>query len=247
MVAGPPALLSRWRALALFGLVTAFCLYTAGADRLWDASLYPDVAFLVGILFPATLGVAWLALPLATARGLLPVGLAFLVLAVTFRLAHLDVLFNAAKLLALMALGFWFLSYFEELSWAVLIAAVIPIVDALSVWKGPTHYVVGKQPQVFNDVSIAFRVPGEDASANLGPPDILFFALFLAAAQRFGLRTAWTWVSMVVLLGATLALAATTSVKGLPALPAVCIGFLLPNADLIWRRLRRREERPQPS
>jgi hypothetical protein len=26
--------------------------------------------------------------------------------------------------------------------------------------------------------------------------------------------------------------------SGLPALPAISLGFLLPNADLLWRRLR---------
>ena len=57
-------------------------------------------------------------------------------------------------------------------------------------WRGPTEYVVEQQPQVFDEVSIAFRVPGENSTANLGPPDILFFSLFLAAADRFGLRVA---------------------------------------------------------
>ena len=95
-----------------------------------------------------------------------------------------------------------------------------PWVDAISVWRGPTDYVVAEQPQVFDDVSIAFRVPGEDGAANLGPPDILFFALFLAAAARFGLRVVWTWLAMTALLGVTLILAATTDVGGLPALPA---------------------------
>ena len=44
---------------------------------------------------------------------------------------------------------------------------------------------------------------------------------------------------MTALLGATLILTATTDVAGLPALPAICIGFLLPNVDLLWRALRR--------
>ena len=165
-------------------------------------------------------------------------------LAVALRLAHLDVLFNLAKLFALVLLGFWFLSWFETVLWAALVAALIPWVDALSVWRGPTDYVVEEQPQVFDNVSIAFRVPGENTTANLGPPDILFFALFLAAADRFGLRVGWTWISMTALLGTTLLLAATTDVSGLPALPAVCVGFLLPNADLLWRELRPRREEP---
>jgi hypothetical protein len=104
--------------------------------------------------------------------------------------------------------------------------------------------VVEQQPQVFDDVSIAFRVPGEDSTANLGPPDVLFFSLFLAAADRFGLRLGATWIAMTTLLGATLILAATTEVSGLPALPAICVGFLLPNADILWTALRRRGRAP---
>ena len=151
---------------------------------------------------------------------------------------------NLAKLFALICLGFWFLSWFENVMWAALIAVIIPWVDAISVWRGPTDYVVDEQPQLFDNVSIAFRLPGENATANLGPPDILFFSLFLAAADRFGLRVAWTWFAMTALLGGTLILTATTDVNGLPALPAICIGFLLPNADLLWTAFRRRGRAP---
>ena len=41
-------------------------------------------------------------------------------------------------------------------------------------------------------------------------------------------------------LGATIALAVWGDASGLPALPAVCVGFLVPNADLLWRWLRDR-------
>ena len=248
MVRGAPAVLallglSRRRALALAGLTTAVALYTAGAGHLWEAGLWPDVLFLALVVFPATLGLVWLVLPLAGARGLLLAGLTLAGLAILLRLADLDVLFNLAKFFALVALGFWFLSWFETVAWAVLVAAIIPWVDAISVWRGPTEYVVEERPSLFENVSIAFRVPGEDGTANLGPPDILFFALFLAAADRFHLRTGWTWLAMTGLLGATLVLVATTDLAGLPALPAVCIGFLLPNADLLWRELRPGRER----
>jgi len=232
--------LTTARAGALVALAALLAVYTATAGRLWDAGLGWDVAFLTVVLIPAFLLVPPLLLPLAFRRGLLLVGLALVALALVLRAAELDVLFNLAKLFALTVLGFWFLGYFEAVSWAVLIAVVIPFVDALSVWRGPTDYIVSEQPSVFDDVSIAFRVPGENESANIGPPDILFFSLFLGAAARFGLRVAWTWLAMVALLGLTLALTATTDVSGLPALPAICLGFLLPNADLIWRSLRRR-------
>jgi hypothetical protein len=232
----------RWAGLA--GLTAALALYTAGADRLWNGTLWPDLLFLTLVLFPATLGIVWLLLPLRTHRAMLPAGLGLVVLAVVLHFAELDVLNNLAKLFALICLGFWFLSWFENVMWAALIAVVIPWVDAVSVWRGPTDYVVDEQPQLFDNVSIAFRLPGEDSTANLGPPDILFFSLFLAAADRFGLRVAWTWLSMTVLLGATLIVTATSDVNGLPALPAICIGFLLPNADLLWTAFRRRGRAP---
>jgi hypothetical protein len=236
--------LTRNRWAALVGLTAALAAYTAGAGHLWDAGLWPDLLFLSLVLFPVTLALIWLALPLAGGRGLLVAGLGLAALSVVLRLAELDVLFNLAKFFALVALGFWFLSYFETVAWAVLVAAIIPWVDAVSVWRGPTDYVVQEQPQIFDNVSIAFRIPGEDQTANLGPPDILFFALFLAAAARFGLRPILTGLTMTALIGCTLILAVTTDVGGLPALPAVAFGFLLANADLLWHALRRRGRAP---
>ena len=232
----------RWATLA--ALTAALAAYTAGAGHLWNASLWPDVLFLSLVIIPATLALIWLSLPLAGERGMLAAGIGLVILAVLLRLAELDVLFNLAKFFALVALGYWFLTYFETVAWAVLVAAIIPWVDAISVWRGPTHYVVNKQPQLFDNGSIAFRVPGGDGTANLGPPDVLFFALFLAAAARFGLRVFWTWLAMTALIGVTLILATTTDIGGLPALPAVAFGFLLANADLIWHALRRRGRAP---
>lgn len=236
---GAAAVLGRRRAAAIALLAAAVAGYTAAAGSLWHATVWWDVAFFGLVLIPATLALVWLVLPLQGARGLLLLGLALAVLAGTLYLAHLDVAFNFAKLAALVALGFWFLGWFEDVSWVVLVAFVIPWVDVVSVWRGPTQYVVNEQPGFFDRISVAFREPGADRSANLGPPDILFFALFLAAARRFGLRTGWTWLCMTGGLGATIALAVWGDVSGLPALPAVCLGFLVPNADLLWRRLRR--------
>jgi hypothetical protein len=87
-------------------------------------------------------------------------------------------------------------------------------------------------------------LPVEHASARLGFPDLLFFALFLGAAARFGLRVRWTWVLMTASFGVTIALTVGLDVAGLPALPGLSIGFLLPNLDRLWRLLRSR--RPFP-
>ena len=49
---------------------------------------------------------------------------------------------------------------------------------------------------------------------------------------------------MTASFGLTLTLAAILDVDGLPALPVLAVGFLAPNADRIWRDLRRlRRER----
>lgn len=242
MVRRAAAVLGRRRALALAGLTAAVAAYAAVAEHLWQAGLWPDVLFASFVLFPATFALIWLVLPVARLPGLLYVGLGLAAAAIVFRLADLDVLFNLAKLFALSVLGFWFLSYFETVAWAVLVAAIIPWVDVLSVWRGPTRSLVEDAPEFVDDISLVFRLPG-GGGASLGPPDILFFALFLGAASRFNLRVAWTWVGMTGLLGVTLVLAAST-LDVLAALPAICVGFLLPNADLIWHALRRRGRAP---
>ena len=41
-------------------------------------------------------------------------------------------------------------------------------------------------------------------------------------------------------LGLTLVLTVWGDVAGLPALPAISLGFLIPNADLLWKQLRPR-------
>ncbi len=240
MVGGATSLLDRRRAVALGAVVAALVAWDAAAGVLPDAAEWVDVGFVALVLVPVTFVIPWLALPLAHVRGVLAIAAAVGVLAVLLSLAGMGAPFNLAKLIALTLAGFWFLELFEALSWVVLVAAVIPWVDALSVWRGPTEYVVSEQPSVFDRVSYAFRVPGEEGSANIGPPDILFLALFLAAADRFKLRVGWTWIGMVGLLSLTLILTSVFDLAGLPALPAISLGFLLPNADLLWKAWRDR-------
>jgi hypothetical protein len=115
---------------------------------------------------------------------------------------------------------------------------VIPLVDSLSVWRGPTRHIVEQEPQIFDVFSFAFPFPGVESSANLGLPDLLFFALFLAAAARWQLRVGWTWLALTASIGITMTLAVAWDVAGLPALPGLAFGFLLPNADLLWSEFR---------
>ncbi len=240
MVGAAAAILSPRRGAALLAVVAALVAWNAGAGVVPGVGEWSDILIAALVLVPLTLAVPWLALPVRSMRATTTLSLLFVGLAFVCDLAGLDALFNVAKLLALTTIGFLFMAVFEALSWIVLVAVLIPWVDALSVWRGPTDYVVSEQPGLFERVSIAFRLPGDDGSAHVGPPDILFFALFLSTTDRFGLRVRATWLTMVGLLALTLILTATFDVDGLPALPAIAFGFLLPNADLLWRAWRER-------
>ena len=231
------------RAAALLAVVTLLAVYYGVSESLFDLGLWGDVAFVGLVLIPAFFLLTWLALPLwraATTWALGGAAASLAALAVLFELADLDITANFVKFAAVTVLGWWFLSFFESVSWVLLVSLLIIPVDTYSVFQGPTKVIVEEQPQVFDALSIAFPIPGEHNSAQLGLPDILFFALFLGAAVRFGLRPWLTWLLMTLSFAATLALAVAFEINGLPALPLLSAAFLLANGDLIWKQLRAR-------
>jgi hypothetical protein len=241
VVGGAASVLTRVRLVGLATLFAALAVFGAVAEELPSLPEGAAVAVAALVVLPAFTATIWLALPLAARMRptwLLAGGAVAGAAWVGFYFADLDAASNMAKLTCFVLVGFWFVSLFEFLWWLGLVALVVPWVDIWSVAFGPTKYVTEEQPGFFADVSIALHVPGETATANIGPPDIVFFALFLAAAQRFDLRNWATWLCMTGFLSATLILVWALDSSGLPALPAVCWGFLLPNADLIWRDVR---------
>jgi len=226
------------RALACLGLLACLVGWYELAPHVGAFSLWPSIWFIALVLMPLNFLLVWLALPLWNSRLLLPLGIGLAVLAVVFSKVDVAVASNFCKLFALTFLGWWFLGYFEAVSWVVLVALLIPWVDAYSVWRGPTNKIVTHHEHVFTLLSFSFPVPGENGAAKLGLPDLMFFALFLAAAVRFNLRVGWTWIGLTASVGATMALATWWDVGGLPALPLLSAGFLVPNADLLWRAVR---------
>jgi len=234
------AVLSRYpRVWAGIGLFVVLFAYDDLATHLWREGVWWDVAWIGAVLMPLTFTLVLLALPLRTFRGLLPVGLSFAALTAVLTIVHADVTANFARLAAATLIAWWFLEYFETVGWVVVVACIIPWVDAYSVWRGPTKAITTNHPQVFDDLSFAFPVPGRHEAANLGVPDLLFFALFLAAAARFKLRLVPTFLGLLAGLGLTIAATVWWNVGGLPALPGISLGFLLPNVDILQRRLRR--------
>ena len=240
---GRPSSLLSWRYGAFAALIVVLGAYYAWSEELWNASLWWDVAWLALVLLPAVFAVVWFLLPFWKARWLAVAALTFAALSVLLSLVDLGALANFSKLVTMTFVGFWFLTFFESVLWVALVASIIPLVDALSVWRGPTRHIVDKQPEVFTTLSFAFRIPGEHPTANLGLPDLLFFALFLAASVRFRLRPFWTWLAMTASFGLTIVLTVAFDVIGLPALPLLSMAFLLVNADLLWRAVKRRDWR----
>ena len=235
MVERDASVLSRVGAFVV--LAAAVVTWDAVAPHVDEVSLWPTVAVIAAGVMPATLGLILLALPLWSRRWIVVAGAAFGVAAVVSWELNSHLVSNFAKLGAYTCAGWAFLWLFEALSWVIIVAAIIPFVDAISVAAGPTKAIVNHHFEVYSAVAVAFLAPG-GLAADLGPPDILFFALFLAATVQWRLRPLWTWLAMTGMYSLTLVIANLTDVNGLPALPFLSFGFLLANADLLWRRFR---------
>jgi hypothetical protein len=215
----------------------------AGAARLDPLSLWPTIVVVSAGVLPGTLLLVYIALPLSRLRWntLALFALTLALLAFAYSEAGWGLAANFAKLWAAVFAGWAFLYLFADIGLVVLIAVIIPIVDAISVFTpgAPTHEIVKNHIAIYNDVAIAFVGP-HGATAQLGPPDILFFALFLGAAFRFKLRPGWTWFATTGLYAASFPIAVAVNADGLPALPFLSIGFLAANGDLLWKTLRKR-------
>jgi hypothetical protein len=196
-------------------------------------------------VLPGTLLLVFVVLPLWSRPWQFAVGAALLLglVALVCSVEGWALAANFAKLWAAVFAGWAFLQLFADLAWVVVVAVVVAVVDAISVYSsvGPTHEIVKNHIQIYNDVAVAFLAPHAGA-AQLGPPDILFYALFLAAAVRWGLRPGWTWLATTGMYSLTIVIANAADLNGVPALPFLSFGFLLANADLLWTRLR-----PQPA
>ncbi len=149
------------RAALALGCLLLLGVYYASSESLpdlpqWAAVLW--VGFLLGALAFAPVA---LALPLRRERLLALYALAFVAIAIVLYLVDANLYASLPKLAAAALVGFLFLRFFERLSWVLLLALLIPATDTLSVWRGPTHYVVTEKPQVFDVSSIAFPIPGE--------------------------------------------------------------------------------------
>ena len=246
MVGEAAAILSAWRTAAFVVVAAALAVYFTVHERLPELSLWWDVAVVAALVIPTVFATVGLLLPLRNMPWRWVAALVFVGLAIGFSFLNWETPSSFAKLAAATFIGWMFLDFFEEASLLILVALIIPWVDAYSVWRGPTNTIVHHHKGVFERLSFAFPVPGENNTANLGLPDLLFFALFLAAAAQFNLRTRLSWLLMTASFGVTIVIAVWLDLGGLPALPLLSLAFLLANGDLLWRQFRRERARSAP-
>ena len=224
-------------------LATAVVTWYVVASDLAYAGLWPTVVVVSAGVLPGTLLLVLVALPLARLRWdvLTLVALVLALVAFGCSEAGWSLAENFAKLGAAVFAGWSFLYLFADVGLVVLIAAIIPVVDAISVFTpgAPTNEIVKHHISIYNNVAVSFVGP-HGAVEQFGPPDIIFYALFLGAAARFGLRVGWTWLATTGLYGGSFLIAIATHADGLPALPFLSVGFIAANADLLWARLRPR-------
>jgi hypothetical protein len=225
------------RAVAVAAL---FAAYTA------LSFLLPEVSTKAAAALSSVLAVAlaallqWELAPLLWRRRLLPYVIAGgLLAAVAASLLGWVAGANIGKVVFATGAGLLLAAAIERVSWVVLIAVVVTVADVLSVYFGPTKLLIEQGPRVIGAFTVALAWPGyrtDEAYTALGVADFIFFALYLGAAHRFGLRPGWTALAMVASFAASIA--AGFWLTAVPALPLLSVAVLAVNADLLWRALR---------
>jgi hypothetical protein len=236
----------RARVIAFVVVFAAVVAWFFVAPHLAPLHLWPTVLIVSLVVLPVTLLLVLIALPLSTLSwrvlALCTVALALVAFGCSYGSGSgWAIAENFAKLFAAVFAGWTFLNLFEEVALVVLIALIIPVVDAVSVFTpgAPTNEIVKHHIAVYNHVAVAFIAP-HGGVIRLGPPDILFYALFLGATVRFGLRPGWTWLATTGLYAASFPIVVALHVDGLPALPFLSAGFVVANGDLLWKAVRKR-------
>lgn len=216
-------------------------LYGLFSSLLPAFAVKADIMLSSAIVLGLMAVLVWGLLPLHVLGRRLPLfTVAALPLAVLFVWLGWVPLANVAKIVAAAALGMWIATELEKLSWIVIVAAVSAVIDIASVAAGPTKALIDKGPVVVGYFTIAvtwFGYTYAEAYTGLGVSDVIFFALYLATAQRYGLRVGWSAVAMVASFLATIAVAMWWT--ALPALPLLSAAFLAVNADRLLAQLRR--------
>lgn len=186
--------------------------------------------FSVIVVFAVVAGEWWT----APVRWLLTSIAALFVLVMALNVLDVDVASDVAKVAFASAAGIAFVRAIERPWWLLPVCVLVPLADAWSVFssRGVTHAVVERareEPRWLDWPTIATPIAGVpyEAFGRLGIVDILFLTLFIGAAIRWKLGVGAAAVAMVAGLLATTVLVVEAVDIAIPALPLICLAFLL--------------------
>ncbi len=153
---------------------------------------------------------------------------------------------NVVEALLASAVGLILARLFEVAMSAIAVPLFAAAVDVVSVWNGPTAWMLEDGDERVDPLSFDLPAWGGGGSAgHLGLSDAIFLSMFASWSQRYGFRRAPTLLGMVLGLLASLALSVALD-QAIPALPLIAAGYLLPNVDRIATLLAREHEPPAP-
>lgn len=168
-----------------------------------------------------------------------------LVLAVLGIATGLDALADVAKAWFGALAGVAFARIVERPWWLLPIAVCVPLADAWSVYSsiGVTHAVLERareEPRWIEWPTIATPIAGlpYESFGRLGIVDVLFASLFLGAAVRWRLGVRRVAAALVLGLLSTSVLVLEVDEVAVPALPLLCLAFLVACAPALLRDLR---------
>jgi hypothetical protein len=145
---------------------------------------------------------------------------------------------NVVEALLAGAGGLLFARWLAVPAIALAVALFVAAVDVLSVALGPASRMLDDGTARVD--ALSFDLPawgGAGSAGHLGLSDAFFLSLFAAWAWRFGLRRGATIAGMLLGLVGALGLSVALD-RAIPALPLLAAGYLLPNADRLWKLAR---------
>ncbi|MCW2920993.1 MAG: hypothetical protein JWL76_867 [Thermoleophilia bacterium] len=179
-----------------------------------------------------------------TPRILLAVA-ALLAVVMALNVADIDVASDLAKIAFGTLAGIAFVRAIERPWWLLPICVLVPIADAWSVFssRGVTHAVVEasrEEPRWLDWPTIATPIAGVpyEAFGRLGIVDVLFLALFVGATIHWSLGIRRAAPALALGLVATSVIVVEGVDVAIPALPLLCVAFLIACAPALIRDAR---------
>lgn len=167
------------------------------------------------------------------------------VVVMVFNVVYVPVVSDAAKVTFAILAGAAMVRAIERPWWLLPVALCVPIADIWSVFsdRGVTKAVIDKaaeEPRWIDWPTIATPIIGFDYASfgRLGIVDVFFLTLFLAAAVRWQLGITRLAIALPLTFVATIVVVNEWIDTAVPALPLLCIAFLVLAWPGLWRDLR---------